>query len=365
MSDRLILFLPSDAASWRWLAVRDELVGDRGEGLPVIAPDNEVPIVAIAPADAVTLHWADLPDASTAQSVAAARLLVAEASATPLDELHVAVGREADTVERPIAVVRSDRMVAWLAELAGQGVDARALIPSPLLLPRPADGFVAADLGGERVLRSASSGFADEPGLTELITAGAPLETLDPAELEAAIVRATALPPIDLRQGPFARRRRRLALDWALIRRLAALFAAILAVTLLIALVQLVRLNRNAADLEAQADVAARGALPPGLSVSNADRQLDERLLQLRGAGAGFSGTAAAVFAAVRGVPGTEVRTLAFDADGTLRAGISAQGEAQANDLVTRVRDFGFTVRPSTFTRSGAGVTGSLTVTAR
>ena len=365
MNDTLILFLPSDAASWRWLAVRDSVVSGRGEGVPVIDPAAELPVLAIAPAGAVTLHWADLPDASTAQSVAAARLLVAEASATPLDELHVAVGREEDTTERPIAVVRAERMVAWLAELAGVGVDPRWMIPSPMLLPRPAEGFVLGDLGGERVLRSASSGFGDEPGLTELITAGVAVEELAPDTLEAAILRAAAVPPLDLRQGPFARRRRRLALDWALIRRLGALFAAILAVTLTIAIVQLVRLNRSAADLEAQADTVARGALPPGASVSNADRQLDERLLQLRGAGAGFSGSAAAVFAAVRGVPGTEVRALAFDADGTLRAGIAAGGEAQADDLVRRVRDYGFTVRPSTFTRNGAAVSGTLTVTAR
>lgn len=365
MNDRLILFLPSGVASWRWLVAGDAGVTARGEGLPTIVAEDAAPVTVIAPAEAVTLHWAELPDASTAQSVAAARLLVAEASATPLDELHVAVGREGSSGERPIGVVRSDRMAAWLIELAGQGIDPRAMIPAPMLLPRPEEGYVAADLGGDRVLRGATSGFADEPGLTELITAGAPVATLEAREVEAAIGRAVLEPSLDLRQGVFARRRRRFGLDWALIRRLAALFAAILAVTLMIAIVQLVRLDRSAADLEAQADAVARGALPRGASVDNADRQLDERLLQLRGAGAGFSGSAAAVFAAVRSVPGSEVRTLAFDADGTLRAGIAAQGEAQANDLVTRIRDFGFTVRPSTFVRNGAAVSGTLTVTAR
>lgn len=364
MNDRLILFLPSGVASWRWLVAGDAGVTARGEGLPAIVAEDAAPMTVIAPAEAVTLHWAELPDASAAQSVAAARLLVAEASATPLDELHVAVGREGPSGERPIGVVRSDRMAAWLAELAMQGIDPRAMIPAPMLLPRPEEGYVAADLGGDRVLRGATSGFADEPGLTELITAGAPVATLEGPEVEAAIVRAISEPPLDLRQGVFARRRR-FGVDWALIRRLAALFAAILAVTLVIAIVQLVRLNRSAADLEAQADAVARGALPRGASVGDADRQLDERLLQLRGAGAGFSGSAAAVFAAVRSVPGSEVRTLAFDADGTLRAGIAAQGEAQANDLVTRIRDFGFTVRPSTFVRNGAAVSGTLTVTAR
>ena len=74
MTDTLILFLPAQGLPWRWLRIADGAVGGRGEGFPVIAEGDEPRLVAIAPADAVTLHWAELPDRALAQSVAAARI---------------------------------------------------------------------------------------------------------------------------------------------------------------------------------------------------------------------------------------------------------------------------------------------------
>ena len=41
------------------------------------APPPDGPVIAIAPAEAVTLHWAELPARTPAQAIAAARLLVA------------------------------------------------------------------------------------------------------------------------------------------------------------------------------------------------------------------------------------------------------------------------------------------------
>ena len=125
MSDTLILFLPSAQTPMRWLRVADGGVAARGEGLPMIDPEIDPAPVAVAPADAVTLHWADLPDRSTAQAVAAARLLVADASAAPVGDLHVAVGREDDLLERPIGVVAAAQMRRWLAMLAADGIDPR------------------------------------------------------------------------------------------------------------------------------------------------------------------------------------------------------------------------------------------------
>src|SRR3569833_3547127 len=110
MNDTLVLFLPSGQAPWRWLRGAGESVTARGEGLPAFHSYTPENAVAVAPAESVTLHWAELPDRSTAQAVAAARLLAADASVTPIGELHVAIGREAEGEERPIGVVSSD----WL-----------------------------------------------------------------------------------------------------------------------------------------------------------------------------------------------------------------------------------------------------------
>ena len=73
--------------------------------------------------------------------------------------------------------------------------------------------------------------------MTALVTGDSATVPIERADLEAALVGAAAAPSLDLRQGVFARRRR-FALDWALIRRLAVLAGLILAVTLAISLVK-------------------------------------------------------------------------------------------------------------------------------
>jgi general secretion pathway protein L len=367
LSDTIVLFLADDGAVARWLRVAGDAVVARGEG--VFAGEGEaggadaLRWVAVAPAAAVTLHWAELPAASPAQAVAAAKLLVAEASAAPLSSLHVAVGDEG-RAERPIAVVASAEVTRWLAALAGLGIDAHALIPAPMLLPRTDAGYVRADLGDAVVLRGAGAGFADEPGLTALVTAGEPVDTLDRAATEAAVIAAVAAPPLDLRQGPVARRRRR-TVDWALVRRLGWLAAAVLLLTLAIDVAKWIHYSVAAASIDAQADTLARGGLPAGEAVDDAGRQLATRLARAQGAGAGFSRTAAATFAAVRAVPGTAVTALNFDTVGALHVSLTAPGQGQLSELAGRVRAYGFAVTLGAFSGGEGGKTsGELTVAA-
>ena len=71
-----LLFLPAGDAPYRWLRLAEDGEIAEGEGLPAVPEER---IVAVAPAQDVTLHWADLPARSLAQSIAAARLLVADA----------------------------------------------------------------------------------------------------------------------------------------------------------------------------------------------------------------------------------------------------------------------------------------------
>ena len=355
-----LLFLPvGDDQPWRWLRVDDDAIVARGEGVP--AADKTM--IAVAPADAVTLHWAALPARSVAQALAAARIVVGETVAAPAGDVHVAVGDEAQE-ERPIAVVAAERMRAWLAALAIEGVDPDAIVPAPMLLPRPNTGFVRADLGGQAVVRGTTSGFADEARLTDLVTGGIAPETLGRAALEEALVSATARHALDLRQGVFARRRRR-AIDWRLIRRLVALGALILLATLAIDLVRIAKYSLGADAIEARADALAREGLPRGSATGDAGRLLDERLSRLRGPGEGFSRTAAAVFAALRSIDGSEASALDFEPNGDLRVTVSVSGEAQANALVASLRAAGFAVTASTFAASGGRLSGQLTVSAR
>ena len=358
----ILLFLPTADVGYRWWRIADARVAERGEGLPI----GDDPVVAVAPAQAVALHWAALPSRSTAQATGAARILAAEASAAPIAELHVAAGDEgADGVggERPIAVVNNGTMAAWLADLAAADLDPIAMVPAPLLLPRPDHGFVAGEIAGARLVRGRATGFADEAGLTELVTAGEAPVLLDSTQVEAAIVSAWGRVPLDLRQGPFARRRRR-AIDWALVRRLALLGLAILGLTLAIDLMRIARYAFAADALEARADALARTGLPRGETVTDADRQLTERLSRVRGPGLGYSATLAAVYDAVRAVPGTALTALDFQANGSVRLGVACEREALATDLQRAMTARGLLVRAGVFAAAGGQVTGEFTVTA-
>ena len=364
MSDTIVLFPPAgDTGPYRWLRIADAAVVARGEGLPEPSLDADPPrLVSVAPADAVTLHWAELPDRSTAQAVAAARLAVAETSAAPVADLHVAVGREPIGDERPIGVVSAERMRAWLASLAVAGIDPDAVVPAPLLLPRPDEGYVRADLAGHPVVRGVTSGFADEARLTDLVTGDTPPETLDRDAIEAAIVAAAAAPVLNLRQGPFAKRHRR-AIDWALVRRLGWLAVAIIVITLCLNLFRIIRTDVTADAIERRADLVATQALPSGATITDPQRQLAERLAGIRGGGIGFSRIAAAVFSTVQAEPGTELTALSFTESGALKISVTAQNEAAANDLKQHLEALGFSVDASTFTSNAGQLTGDLTVT--
>ncbi len=355
----LLLFLPSGRRPYRWMTLADGAVTGEGEGVPEI--DVDVPVVAVAPVDAVTLHWAEVPGRSTAQAIAAARLVVAEASATPLGELHVAVGNEG-APNRPIGVAAAGSMREWLASLAAAGIDPVAMIPAPMLLPRPDDGYIRARPGGEGVVRGPAMGFADEARLTELVTGGVEPTELDRDALTAALIADTATPSLDLRQGMFARRRR-MTLDWALIQRLAMLTAAILLVTLAIDMVRIAQYNFGADAVAARANALGATGLRRGETVSDVDRQLAERLSDMRGPGAGFTTTAAAVYAVVRTMPGVELTGIDFSPNGSLRLSITAARESLPTDFKRALEAAGFDVTASVFSAANGRVSGEMTVT--
>ena len=352
-----LLFLPSGELGYRWMTLGPDRVTGEGNGVPV----TDDAVIAVAPADAVALHWAELPSRSPAQATAAARLVVADASATPMAELHVAVGDEG-TIDRPIGVVARESMRVWLESLAAAGVDPRAMVPAPMLLPRPEEGYVRAEPAGERIVRGSAAGFADEARLTDLVTGGVEPARLDRDGMISALLAAAAQPALDLRQGPFARRRK-LALDWALIRRLALMASAILLLTLAIDVVRIAKYGFGADSLEARADALAATGLARGETVTDVDRQLAERLSSVRGPGLGFSTTAAAVYAVVRTTPGVELTGLDFSPNGSLKLSVAAERESLPTDLKRKLEAAGFTVIASVFSSANGRVTGEMTVT--
>lgn len=355
----LILFIGPDDRLANWWLTENGAIAARGtheDVLPDALPDR---VIGVAPAEAMTIHVAELGSLATQQARTAARLLVAETSLAPIETQHVAVG-EALGPDRMVAVIGNGRISAWLESLQARGIDPDALLPAPLLLPRPESGFVRAGIGAERVLRGRSSAFAEEIGLTELLIGDAPVAEVD---AEPLILAALDAPELDLRQGAFAKRRR-FRLDRELIKRLAGLAAAIAAVTLLIALVQIARYGWAADALDAEAERIAR-AVVPGSGSGSAVAALDARLAGRRGAGLGFTATSGALLSAVQSVPNVELASLTFESDGLLRATVLAPGAAEAETLRTRLRSAGVTVEATPFTSENGRIRGEFRIGGR
>jgi general secretion pathway protein L len=351
----LALFIGADDRLAGWWRIDGDQVAERGrpeDPLPAPRPER---VVAIAPAAAMTVHDAELGALAPAQARAAARLLAAETSLAPIEGQHVAVG-EADGADRSIAVIGAGRVLAWLQALAAHGLDPDAILPAPLVLPRPMHGYVRATIGGETVLRGRSTGFADDPVLAPLIIGDAPVETLDE---EGLVLRALAAPELDLRQGVFARRRG-MRIDWRQVKRLGLLGLAILTVTLLIAIVQIVRLGSAADALDREADAVAARVVPNGGAAA-----LEARLAGLRGGGHGFSATAGALFAAAQATPNVELAGIEFASDGLLRATVIATGAPDVEALRDRLRASGLTVEATPFQSENGRIRGELRIDGR
>lgn len=95
----------------------------------------------------------DLPLAQHRMRVAAAPFAVEDRVAQPIDDLHVALGREVSPRRYLVSTVAKAKMSEWRAELAARLVTPRRLIPDATTLrpPEPAAGW-AVRVDGERVL---------------------------------------------------------------------------------------------------------------------------------------------------------------------------------------------------------------------
>lgn len=364
--DALLLFLGRGGGIEGWLRLADGEVAGRGAGLEDSDGHRSAPVVAVAPGDAVSLRWLDLPAGlSPAQAAGAARLMAAEFCAQPIDQLHVAVGREdGEGSGRCVGLVPLETMREWLDTVEEAGFDPERLVPETLLLPAPPEGFATWDSGPLRLYRARDEAFAAEPELGELLLAGRGAAPVESAAFGPGLADALEQAPLDLRQGPFARRR-----DWrvapARARRLALLTAALLMVSLAVQVAAIARYNFAADDAEAQTRQVAAAALPRSPGLTDPEAQLTRRLAELRGGGAGFGATAGALFEAVKATPNVELTALAFAPDGTLRATAQADSPAAIEALRQRVESSGFAAEAGAPRSAGGRRVADLTVRPR
>ncbi len=248
------LFVEYDGGGRRLL--RGGVVDDQYDlsAEPVI---EGVRTVLVVPGDKVAIHWLDLAQGlAPAQAAAAARLMLADASAGPLADMHVAVGRPEQGLT-PVALAPAALMAEWTRS------EPDMIIPSPLLLLPPAEGFVRYDGGVVPDYRGRAAAFSVEPELGALLVGDAPVALVDDATFEAGLGEALAAPVLNLRQGAFAKRRQ-WRVDKGGVRRAALLGLALIALTLIVQVATILRYAFAADRLEAEAAALGAGGAPGG-----------------------------------------------------------------------------------------------------
>jgi general secretion pathway protein L len=321
-----------DGVPGHWLRIEDGAIVARGER-PAVVADSDTRVVGIVSGVETVVHSLAIEGLTDAQARGAAKLAMADTAVVPVEQLHIAVGPETEGARVAVAI-DATRMTQRLVDLAAEGFDPDALVPALLVPPVPESGFVRALLGEEAVVRGFDVAFVDDAVLTPLLAPGE-IVTLDREATEAALVAAVLNPPVDLRQGAFAKRRR-WAVDRTKLNTIQWLVAACLASLILVPLATLINLNWTASSIEAR-NIARAQAAMPGVTVVNPVAQLDERLGAFGLQNGGFLPLSAAMASAIEAVPGVEVERLSYSGPEGLKAGIRAPNPADMQALSAKV----------------------------
>jgi len=318
---RLLVFLRDDGEA-TWLRLDGARVTARGAG----AADDGEPadeVVAVVPGERAVVHWVEMPELAPAQATAAARLLAGDVAAAPIAGTHVSVGpRDADG-QRCLALVDRAAMADWLDRCRAAASDPDRVLPASLLIPPPDTGLRAAEAGGVVLVRGSRTAFAAEPDLAALLVGEERVETLDDPAFEAGFAAALADAPVDLRQGPFARRQP-WRIDWRLLRRTALIGGAALLAMLAVELTLLLRHGLAADVAELRLAEEARRLLPRGTAIDDPVAQVQAHLAERRRSD--FSAMTAALVEALREVDGAELVGLRYGPAGLAVSVSTARG---------------------------------------
>lgn len=364
----LIVALPDDPdGPPLWMRVVDDAVVQSGAGANWLAvcgltalPDGCV-VMLVPPAALTTLHWISHPELPVRQGRAAARLAALSASMATSDSLFTAAD-ENDDPARPhiVAVVARGDMQHWLLWAQHNGLDPDIVVPAALLLPEPEAGFVRGVVGGAEVLRGVDSALSADLAVPALL-GDLPAQAVPGEVIAARAIAALAQPPLNLRQGDFARRVRR-TIDRRILARMAVWAGLILLASLVIALIGIGRHYLEASRLDQESLAIARQILPQATDARQAEVEMDAQLAARGAGGYAFTAPTAGLFAAMQGVPGVSVMALSRDNDGMLRVTLAAAKAEDINSVLVALQAAGFTVTATSSQDPGGRTLADITV---
>lgn len=366
--DGLIVALPEEAgAEPLWMRVAGGGIVQTGTGANWLAAcglaelPGDTTVMLVPPAALVTLRWSHHPDLPARQGRAVARLEALASGIVPADQLFAAPDGNDDPA-RPhvIALAARTDMQHWLLWAQHHGLDPDIIVPAPLLLPAPEDGFCRATIGGSPVWRGADIALAEDMARPELI-GDAPVRHVSPEEVNRIALAALEHPALDMRQGDFAKRTRR-AVDKRAVTRIALWSGLILLVSLLIPIIGIVRQNVAASNLDGQSLTLARQVIPNAIDLDQAEAEMDRQLARRGAGGYAFTAPAAALLGAVRDTPGVSLTALSRDPGGLIRATIAAARVDDINQLLLALQGAGFTITSTPSQEPGGRALADITV---
>jgi general secretion pathway protein L len=347
----LLAFADVDGTPGGWRLLSGGAVIGRGDELAELPEQRPwVRTVLAVPGTDVTMHWLELREGLTdAQAAAAARLQLADETLGPITDMHVAAGRREGGLTA-VATVPNARMAEWIAAAKAAGMEPDVIIPAPMLLMPPGEGLVRyAPAEGAPDYRGTARGFSLEDDLAGIVLGEIAVRDIDEGTREAGLAPMLADPPINLRQGPFARRRE-VVLDRRRINWLLALGIFLLTVSLLVQINSIVR-TTFAADRVLEEAAEVRAALPKdGVR---------------RSAGTGFAAVASVLLESVRDTPNAVVTQMTYQADGSLRASILADNQATIDGIRARAEARGVSASAGPTTNLGGRAGADLTLRPR
>ncbi len=153
MSGHLLIRLDADGTLRDWLVEeeRGRVLAGPSPGDPTRATlDGADRVTLLIPAAAASLLEAQVPARSREQLLRALPFAVEDALAEPVETLHFAAVGDAGATQR-VAVVRRERLRAWLGALAGRGIRPDAIAVDAAVVPLD-DGAAAVVFDGDRAL---------------------------------------------------------------------------------------------------------------------------------------------------------------------------------------------------------------------
>lgn len=294
--------------------------------------------ILVVPAEALRLLWLDLPAHSTAQAVAAARLMLQDHIARPDRDVHVAVGAAVPgTPQRPVGVIDDARMRDWIQQAAQLGLRPTAVVPDCLLLDVPDDdGVQVCARDGLLLARGRTLALAAEADLVHRVIGERPLHRLTTDERDARIAaNARNVPALDLLQGAYAQRdatvpRQRRRLRW---------LAAAVALSPCLVIGADATYHSLAARATEQRSDALAAQHRPHLTRATLGTYYRQRLAPDL-----LAMHSAALFDALQAVPGTRLDSYEFTPGTGVRAGLVHAGEQDLDLLRQQLAELGLTL---------------------